>query len=51
MTNAALKLFYAYAHADEALRNQLDTHLAILQRQKIIAGGADLRQWCAARCL
>ncbi|MBT9315188.1 TIR domain-containing protein [Leptothoe spongobia TAU-MAC 1115] len=32
----ALKLFYSYSHKDETLRNQLDTHLKILQRQKLI---------------
>ncbi|MEA5465654.1 toll/interleukin-1 receptor domain-containing protein [Leptothoe sp. PORK10 BA2] len=32
----ALKLFYSYAHKDETLRNHLDTHLKILQRQKLI---------------
>ena len=32
----ALKLFYSYAHKDETLRNQLETHLKILQRQKLI---------------
>jgi energy-coupling factor transporter ATP-binding protein EcfA2 len=26
-------LFYSYAHADEALRDQLETHLSLLQRQ------------------
>ncbi|NEZ59582.1 COR domain-containing protein [Adonisia turfae] len=34
--NQALKLFYSYSHKDETLRNQLDTHLKILQRQKLI---------------
>ena len=32
----AITLFYSYAHKDETLRNQLDTHLKILQRQKLI---------------
>ena len=32
----ALTLFYSYSHKDETLRNQLDTHLKILQRQKLI---------------
>ncbi|NEZ62301.1 TIR domain-containing protein [Leptolyngbyaceae cyanobacterium CCMR0082] len=31
-----LKLFYSYSHKDESLRNQLETHLKILQRQKLI---------------
>ena len=32
----AITLFYSYSHKDETLRNQLDTHLKILQRQKLI---------------
>src|SRR5947209_20002492 len=31
-----IKLFCAYAHADEYLRNELDKHLAPLQRQGFI---------------
>ncbi|NEQ54314.1 MAG: toll/interleukin-1 receptor domain-containing protein [Leptolyngbya sp. SIO3F4] len=31
-----LKLFYSYSHRDETLRNQLDTHLKILERQNLI---------------
>lgn len=41
MATKLLKLFYAYAHEDETLRNQLDTHLSILQRQKVIEGWHD----------
>ena len=33
---AAIELFYSYAHEDEALRNQLNTHLALLQQQGLI---------------
>lgn len=36
ITMAAIELFYAYAHEDEALRNQLNTHLALLQQQGLI---------------
>ena len=36
MTTAAIELFYSYAHEDEALRNQLNTHLALLQQQGLI---------------
>jgi hypothetical protein len=32
-----INLFYSYAHNDEALRNELDKHLSILQRRGIIA--------------
>ncbi len=28
-----IKIFYAYAHEDEALRDELEKHLLILQRQ------------------
>ena len=31
-----IKLFYSYSHKDEALRDQLETHLKLLQRQKVI---------------
>src|SRR6266487_319880 len=36
-----LSLFYAYAHEDEALRNELDKHLSLLQRQGIITAKHD----------
>jgi Type ISP C-terminal specificity domain/N-6 DNA Methylase/TIR domain len=36
MTDKAIELFYSYAHEDEALRNQLDKHLKLLQRQGYI---------------
>ena len=35
------KLFYSYAHEDEALRDELDKHLAILRRQGIISSWHD----------
>jgi hypothetical protein len=31
-----LKLFYSYSHKDEALRDQLETYLTPLKRQKVI---------------
>ena len=31
-----IKLFYSYSHKDETLRDQLETHLKLLQRQKVI---------------
>ena len=37
----ALKLFYSYSHKDEVLRDQLETHLKILQRQKLIQSWHD----------
>lgn len=32
----SFRLFYSYAHQDEQLRDELDTHLSILKRQGII---------------
>jgi hypothetical protein len=31
-----MKLFFSYAHKDETLRNDLETHIKLLQRQGII---------------
>jgi len=36
-----VSLFYSYSHKDEALREQLEKHLAILQRHQIISGWHD----------
>ncbi len=36
-----LSLFYSYSHRDETLRNDLETHLALLRRQEIIASWHD----------
>jgi internalin A len=33
----AVRLFYSYSHKDETLRNELETHLKLLQRQGLIA--------------
>ncbi|MEL7086525.1 MAG: COR domain-containing protein, partial [Cyanobacteria bacterium J06597_1] len=43
MPTAPLKLFYSYAHEDEALRDQLETHLKLLQRQGYIDPWHDRR--------
>lgn len=32
----AVRLFYSYSHKDESLRNELETHLKLMQRQGII---------------
>jgi internalin A len=32
----AARLFYSYSHKDESLRNELETHLKLLQRQGLI---------------
>ena len=36
MTGKTINLFYSYSHADEALRDELEKHLKLLQRQHII---------------
>jgi hypothetical protein len=36
-----VEIFYAYAHADETLRQTLEKHLAVLQHQGIICGWHD----------
>ncbi len=33
----SLEIFYSYAHADEALRQHLETHLSLLRRQGLIS--------------
>ncbi|MEL7316819.1 MAG: COR domain-containing protein, partial [Cyanobacteria bacterium J06559_3] len=38
-----LRLFYSYSHKDEVLRDQLDTHLKILERQNLIQSWHDSR--------
>lgn len=38
-----LSLFFSYSHADESLRDQLETHLAMLRRQGIISVWHDRR--------
>ena len=39
----ARRLFYSYSHKDETLRNELDTHLKLMQRQGIIETWHDRR--------
>ena len=38
-----LSLFYSYSHKDETLRDELETHLKLLQRQGMISGWHDRR--------
>ena len=38
-----IKLFYSYSHKDEALRDQLETHLKIFDRQGLIESWYDRR--------
>lgn len=40
---AVLKLFYSYSHKDEALRDELETHLKLFQRQGLIEPWHDRR--------
>lgn len=37
----AIEIFYSYSHKDEHLRDELDTHLSLLKRQKLITGWYD----------
>ncbi len=41
MGEPALNLFFSYSHKDEPLRDELEKHLKILERQKIIANWHD----------
>ena len=48
-----IEVFFSYAHRDEALRNKLEDHLRLLQRQGIITGWHDRRitggtEWAGA---
>ncbi|CAN5906184.1 hypothetical protein BH20PSE1_BH20PSE1_14280 [soil metagenome] len=50
---APIHLFYSYSHKDEKLRNQLETHLALLRRQGLIHQWHDRRigagqEWAGA---
>ena len=38
-----IRLFYSYSHKDEALRDELEEHLALLKRQGYIVGWHDRR--------
>ncbi len=38
-----VKLFLSYSHKDEELRNELETHLALLKRQGVISSWHDRR--------
>lgn len=43
MADAAVRLFYSYAHEDEELRDELQGHLKILERKQLIAPWHDRR--------
>lgn len=38
-----IRIFYAYSHKDEALRNELETHLSILKRRGVVSQWHDRR--------
>jgi hypothetical protein len=38
-----ITLFFSYSHEDEELRNELETHLALLKRQEVISSWHDRR--------
>src|SRR5262245_9584973 len=49
----AIEVFFSYAHADEALRDELARHLRLMEWQGIIAGWHDRRippggEWAGA---
>src|SRR5205085_5289211 len=37
----SIELFYSYAHEDERLRKELEKHLALMKRQKLISAWHD----------
>jgi internalin A len=41
MPEAPLKLFYSYSHGDEEMRDDLETHLKLMQRQGVIEAWHD----------
>ena len=40
---SAIEVFYAYSHRDESLRDELEKHLSILRRQRVITNWHDRR--------
>ncbi len=43
MTRGAVRLFYSYSHKDETLRDELETHLKLMQRQGFLETWHDRR--------
>ena len=41
MPSDTVEVFFSYSHKDEALRDELATHLKILEREGIISGWHD----------
>ncbi|WP_437682888.1 TIR domain-containing protein [Sorangium sp. So ce131] len=42
-TKAPIRLFFSYSHRDEALRDELEIHLALLKREGLLQGWHDRR--------
>jgi internalin A len=40
-SSGAVRIFYSYSHRDESLRNELENHLKLLQRQGVIEAWSD----------
>ena len=45
-TRVPIKVFYSYAHKDEEMRDELNKHLSILQRQGLITSWYDRGHQC-----
>ncbi|MDP2948305.1 MAG: COR domain-containing protein [Chloroflexota bacterium] len=43
MARSTIRLFYSYSHKDEALRDELETHLKLMQRQGLLETWHDRR--------
>lgn len=41
--NGVLRLFYVYSHKDEQLRDELENHLKLLERRKLITSWHDMK--------
>ena len=41
MSNQSVEVFYSYAHKDEPLRNELEKHLSVLQRNGLVSSWHD----------
>jgi hypothetical protein len=44
MAEGAIELFFSYFHKDEALRDELASHLKILERQGVISSWHDSKK-------
>jgi hypothetical protein len=48
---APISLFYSYSHKDEALKQKLETHLSLLNREGVIRDWHDRRIYRVLRLL